>query len=211
MVAHRRDLIRKNNSRYLTFRLCRAAEEAPADGAAAAADDADDAGDDDDSAPKPDPQVAIDALTAARGELTVLIDLLDNVAGQQALAVQFVEGGLGPLQAWEEATLELLRCRARLSNGAARLREAAAQLRQEAAESSRFVAALAQLQVCALLLLWCRCPCFCRCSLGLLRCRARLSSACGRRRRSCERRRWRAHALWRPSPGSRCALLLSWL
>ena len=94
----------------------------------------------------PDPAAAAASLAAAQQELTVLVDLIDSVAGQRAVSVQYVDRQKAKLEAWREVARVAEGAQRQLREGAARLRGAAATLRRQVQQDNEFVQELSELQ-----------------------------------------------------------------
>lgn len=97
---------------------------------------------------KADPTAASASMLAAQQELTVLIDLIDSVAGQRAVSTQFVDRPKTRLEAWREVSRVAEGTKQQLRAGASRLRSAAATLRRQVQQDNAFVRELGELQVC---------------------------------------------------------------
>jgi hypothetical protein len=118
-----------------------AAEVAGAAGAGAAGAEAAAAG----PAAAPTPQRVVDQLLAARGELDVLLDLVNAVEARQFVTAAHAPAAPDPAAAAREARLRLARRRAALAAAAARLRAGADALAARAARDAAFLEEVAEL------------------------------------------------------------------
>lgn len=102
--------------------------------------------DQDDDEERADPEVAISFLQAAHSELTVVIDLIDNIAGLQTVQTQHVKDGRSKAQGSLEDKFQAETHTRELRAACSRLRAAAKQLRAEVERDNLFVRELGSLQ-----------------------------------------------------------------